>query len=120
MITTIKDIGEIELLNRLKQFMRSGQIDDDIAEIKSSEKNFLINTDLLVEEIHFSEKISTAKDIGWKCISTNVSDLVCSGSDKINSYSVGLVLPPSTEWEWVENLYIGMRNAIQIYNNISE
>ena len=113
MINTIKDIGEIELLNRLSKFMRSGQINDDTAELKLNEKNLLINTDLLVEGIHFSETISTAKDIGWKCISTNVSDLICSGSDKITSYSVGLVLPPKTKWEWVENLYKGMSNAIQ-------
>ena len=112
MITTLKDIGEIELLGRLKKFMRSGQIDDDIAEIKSSKKNLLINTDLLVEDIHFAEKISNAKDIGWKCISTNVSDLICSGSEKIISFSVGLVLPPTTHWEWVEKLYEGMCEAM--------
>ena len=113
MITTIKDIGEIELLNRLKKFMRLGQIDDDIAEINSSKKRLLINTDLLVEEIHFSEKISNAKDIGWKCITTNVSDLICSGSENIISFTVGLVLPPSTNWTWVENLYEGMHEAMQ-------
>ena len=113
MITTIKDIGEIELLNRLKKFMRSGQIDDDIAEIKSSKKKLLINTDLLVEEIHFSEKISNAKDIGWKCITTNVSDLICSGSEKIISFTVGLVLQPSTNLTWVDSLYEGMCEAIQ-------
>ena len=113
MITTIKDIGEIELLNRLKKFMRSGQIDDDIAEIKSSKKKLLINTDLLVEEIHFSEKISNAKDIGWKSITTNVSDLICSGSENIISFNVGLVLPPSTNWAWVENLYKGMCEAME-------
>ena len=113
MITTLKDIGEIELLGRLKKFMRSGQIDDDIAEIKSSKKNLLINTDLLVEKIHFSEEISNPKDIGWKCITTNISDLICSGSENIISFSVGLVLPPSTNWEWVENLYIGMSEAMQ-------
>ena len=113
MITTIKDIGEIELLNRLKKFMRLGQIDDDVAEINSSKKRLLINTDLLVEEIHFSEKISNAKDIGWKCITTNVSDLICSGSENIISFTVGLVLPPSTNWTWVENLYEGMHEAMQ-------
>jgi len=112
-ITTIKDIGEVELLNRLKKFMRLGQIDDDIAEIKSSKKGLLINTDLLVEEIHFSEEISNAKDIGWKCITTNVSDLICSGSENIISFTVGLVLPPSTNWTWVENLYEGMHEAMQ-------
>ena len=112
MITTIKDIGEIELLNRLKKFMRSGQIDDDIAEIKSSKKKLLINTDLLVEGVHFSENISNAKDIGWKCITSNISDLICSGSENIISYNVGLVLPPSTNLKWVENLYSGMSEAM--------
>ena len=113
MKNTIKNIGEIELINHLKKFMRSGQIDDDIAEIKSSKKDLLINTDLLVEGIHFSEKISNAKDIGWKSITTNVSDLICSGSENILSYSVGLVLPPSTHLEWVENLYKGMCEAMK-------
>ena len=76
MKTTIKDLGEIELLNRLKKFMRCGQIDDDIAEINIINKSLLINTDLLVEKVHFSEEISSAKDIGWKCITTNISDLI--------------------------------------------
>tara|TARA_B100000965_G_scaffold190638_1_gene159131 strand:+ start:1074 stop:2060 length:987 start_codon:yes stop_codon:yes gene_type:complete len=112
-ITTIKDIGETELLNRLKKFMRSGQIDDDIAAIKTSKKNLLINTDLIVENIHFSDQISNSRDVGWKSITTNISDLICSGSENIISFSVGLVLPPSTNWEWVENLYIGMSEAMQ-------
>ena len=112
MTTTIKNLGEKELLNRLKKFMRHGQIDDDVAEIKSK-KNMLINTDLLVEKIHFCERVSNAKDIGWKCITTNISDLICSGSVKIISFSVGLVLPPSTTWRWVEELYVGMLEAIQ-------
>jgi thiamine-monophosphate kinase len=111
--TTIKDLGEIELLNRLKRFMRCGQIDDDVAEINTINKSLLINTDLLVDKIHFSEKISNAKDVGWKCITTNISDLICSGSENIISYSVGLVLPPNTHWEWVENLYEGMWEAMQ-------
>ena len=45
MSTTIKDLGEIELLNRLKRFMRFGQIDDDVAEINTINKSLLINTD---------------------------------------------------------------------------
>jgi len=111
--TTIKDLGEIELLNRLKKFMRCGQIDDDVAEINTINKSLLINTDLLVEKIHFSDEISNAKDIGWKCITTNISDLICSGSENIISFTVGLVLPPNTHWKWVENLYEGMWEAMQ-------
>jgi len=111
--TTIKDLGEIELLNRLKRFMRCGQIDDDLAEINTVNQNLLINTDLLVEKVHFSEKISNARDIGWKCITTNISDLICSGSENIICFTVGLVLPPNTHWDWVENLYEGMSEAMQ-------
>ena len=62
MTTTIKDLGEIELLNRLKKYMSYGQIDDDVAEINTKNKSLLINTDLLVEKIHFSDEISNAKD----------------------------------------------------------
>ena len=113
MTTTIKDLGEIELLNRLKKFMRCGQIDDDVAEINTINKSLLINTDLLVEKIHFSDEISNAKDIGWKCITTNISDLICSGSENIISFTVGLVLPPSTNLKWVENLYEGMCEAME-------
>ena len=113
MTTTIKDLGEIELLNRLKKFMRYRQIDDDVAEINTINKSLLINTDLLVEKIHFSDEISNAKDIGWKCITTNISDLICSGSKNIISFTVGLVLPPNTHWKWVENLYEGMWEAMQ-------
>ena len=38
MKTTIKDLGEKELLNRLKKFMSYGQIDDDLAEININNK----------------------------------------------------------------------------------
>ena len=113
MTTTIKDLGEIELHNRLKRFMQPTQIDDDVAEINTINKNLLINTDLLVDKIHFSEQISNAKEIGWKCITTNISDLICSGSDNIISFTVGLVLPANTRWQWVEHLYEGMSEAMQ-------
>ena len=113
MTTTINDLGEIELLNRLKKFMRQGQIDDDVAEINTLNKVLLINNDLLVENIHFSDEISNARDIGWKSITTNISDLICSGSQNIISFTVGLVLPQNTNWRWVENLYEGMKEAMQ-------
>ncbi len=113
MNTTLADVGETELLNRLKKYMRNGQINDDTAEITSIEKKLLINTDLVVENIHFSEVTTTPEDIGWKAIASNVSDLICSGSEKINSFTVGLVLPPHTTLQWVESLYTGMKAAMK-------
>ncbi len=109
----ISDIGETELLNLLKKFMRDGQINDDTAEITSVNQKLLINTDLVVENIHFSKETTTPEDIGWKAIASNVSDLICSGSEQILSFTVGLVLPPNTTLQWVEGLYTGMQAAME-------
>ena len=39
---TLADIGEREIINRLKGFMPSGQTDDDVAEINSPDKKLII------------------------------------------------------------------------------
>tara|TARA_Y100001968_G_scaffold48927_2_gene39278 strand:- start:1882 stop:2907 length:1026 start_codon:yes stop_codon:yes gene_type:complete len=110
---TLSQIGEKELLRRLERFMDAKQIDDDTALIKTCNKNLLINTDVLVEDVHFSKSTTHPEDIGWKAITTNYSDLISSGADEFISISVGLIAPPSTEWNWVEGVYKGMENALQ-------
>ena len=112
---TLADLGEIELLNRIKNFMDIGQIDDDTSLITPSNKSLLINKDILVENVHFSEQTTSAEDIGWKAITSNISDLASSGVGEIISISVGLVAPPSTSWEWVEGVYKGMEQALNKY-----
>ena len=112
---TLGDIGEDEMLNRLKYFLAPNQIDDDTAEINTSFNKQIINTDVLVENVHFSDKTTCPKNIGWKAISTNISDLVSSGSTKVIGVTVGLIAPPETSWEWVENVYEGMNQALSTF-----
>ena len=112
---TLDQIGEKELLKRLKRFMDTGQIDDDTALIKPAGKELLINTDVLVENVHFNENTACAESIGWKAIASNVSDLVASGSDEILSFTIGLVTPPLTDWHWIEGLYKGMNEALNFF-----
>tara|TARA_Y100001968_G_scaffold331912_1_gene388206 strand:+ start:1143 stop:2126 length:984 start_codon:yes stop_codon:yes gene_type:complete len=109
---TLADIGEIEILNRLKKFMDIGQIDDDTALIRIPKKDLVVNTDVLVENVHFTTSKISAKDIGWKAITTNLSDLAASGANGKNFFTVGLIAPNSTKWEWVEGVYEGMQNAL--------
>ena len=75
MIEKLNQIGEREILNRLKKFMPIGQIEDDTAQINPLGAELLINTDVLVEDVHFNHETTSAKDIGWKAITTNYSDL---------------------------------------------
>ena len=110
---TLNQIGEREILNRLKKFMDIGQIDDDTSVIDTNQQKLIINTDVLVEKVHFSEETTFPENIGWKAIAANVSDLISSGSEKIIGITVGLITPPDTEWCWVNGVYKGMQEALE-------
>ena len=104
----LEDIGEKELINRLKKFMPKNQILDDCALIKAKNKNLLVNTDSLVENVHFNETTICPVDLGWKAVVSNISDLLSSGSKKTIGITISLVLPARTEWIWVEELYLSL------------
>ena len=95
--------------------MPSGQVDDDTALINSYGKKILINTDVLVEGIHFSDATTSPEDVGWKAIMANVSDLASSGVEEILGITVGMITPANTQWFWIENLYNGMQKALKKY-----
>ncbi|KGG03312.1 Thiamine-monophosphate kinase [Prochlorococcus marinus str. MIT 9321] len=115
---TIEDIGEKELINRLGKFMPKNQVLDDCALIKSNNNDLLVNNDSLVENIHFNELTICPKDLGWKAVVSNISDLLSSGSKKTIGITVSLILPADTEWIWVEELYKGINKALKNYGGI--
>ena len=108
----LEDIGEKELIKRLAEFMPKNQISDDCAFIKTLNKDLLINTDSLVENVHFSNETISPLDIGWKAVASNVSDLISSGCDKIIGVTIGLVVPSKTDWNWIKDLYKGTNQAL--------
>jgi len=115
---TLEDIGEKELINRLGKFMPKNQASDDCALIKTRNENLLVNTDSLVENIHFNDITICPKDLGWKAVVSNISDLLSSGSRKTIGITINLILPPETEWIWVEKLYKGFNKALKEYGGV--
>ena len=111
----LKDIGEKELINRLGKFMPKNQVSDDCALIKAKNNNLLINNDSLVENVHFNDITICPKDLGWKAVISNISDLLSSGSKKIIGITISLILPAKTEWIWIEELYKGINQALKEY-----
>ena len=114
----LEDIGEKELINRLGKFMPKNQISDDCALIKTKNENLLVNTDSLVENVHFNDITIRPADLGWKAVVSNISDLLSSGSKKTIGIMISLVLPPKTEWIWVEELYKGINKALKEYGGM--
>jgi len=114
----LEDIGEKELINRLGTFMPKNQVSDDCALIKTKNENLLVNTDSLVENVHFNDITICAGDLGWKAVVSNISDLLSSGSKKTIGITISLVLPARTELIWVEELYKGINKALKEYGGI--
>ena len=104
----LEDIGEKELINRLGKFMPKNQVSDDCALIKTKNDNLLINTDSLVENVHFNDITICPEDLGWKAVVSNISDLLSSGSKKTIGITISLILPARTEWIWIEELYLSL------------
>ena len=98
--------------------MPKNQISDDCALIKTKNENLLVNTDSLVENVHFNDTIICPVDLGWKAVVSNISDLLSSGSKKTIGITISLVLPSKTEWIWVEDLYKGINKALKEYGGI--
>ena len=111
----LEDIGEKELIKRLAEFMPKNQTSDDCAFVKPNNKNLLINTDSLVENVHFNNDTISALDIGWKAVASNVSDLISSGCSKIIGINIGLVVPPKTDWNWIKDLYTGINQSLEYF-----
>ncbi len=78
----------------------------------------VVNTDVLVEDIHFSDATTAAVDVGWRAAAANLSDLAAMGCTEVVGLTVGLVAPASTPWSWVEGVYGGLREALETYGGV--
>jgi len=117
--TTLADLGEWELIRRLAAFAPAGQFNDDAAVLAiEGEGPLVVNTDVLVEGIHFSDSTTAAADVGWRAAAANLSDLAAMGCSEVVGLTVGLVAPASTTWQWVEGVYGGLSEALARYGGV--
>ncbi|MEB3201053.1 MAG: thiamine-phosphate kinase [Synechococcaceae cyanobacterium] len=112
---TLADLGEWELIRRLGRFAPAGQFADDAALLPHADTAgapLVINTDVLVEGLHFSDATTAAEDVGWRAAAANLSDLAAMGCEEALGLTVGLVAPSRTSWAWVEGVYRGLAAAL--------
>jgi len=110
---SLAELGEWGLLERIAHFAPPGQLDDDAALLAERGGAVLvINTDVLVEGVHFSEATMGPADLGWRAAAANLSDLAAMGCREVIGLTVGLVAPPATRWAWVESVYRGLSQAL--------
>ncbi|MEB3305948.1 MAG: thiamine-phosphate kinase [Cyanobacteriota bacterium] len=115
---TLADLGEWELIRRLGAFAPPGQFADDAAVLNHGGERagqLVVNTDVLVEGVHFSDATTGPADVGWRAAAANLSDLAAMGCTEVVGLTVALVAPASTSWAWVEGVYEGLHQALAVH-----
>lgn len=117
-MTTVKEIGEQGLLKRLKRYCPPEIIGDDAAVLETdSNKNLVVTTDMLVDEVHFSDRTTSPQDVGWRATAANLSDLAAMGASPLG-ITVSLGLQGDVPVDWVESLYEGLSHCLQTYSTM--
>jgi len=83
---------------------------DDSAVVAAPDARFTVTTDTMVEGQDFKLDWSSAYDLGYKAIASNVADVAAMGA-KPTSLVVALICRPSTEIEWLESFADGLRDG---------
>jgi thiamine-monophosphate kinase len=111
----IRDLGEQGLLQLIQPYCLPNTIGDDGAIVKPIFGcELVVTTDVLVDGVHFSDRTTTAFDVGWRSVAANLSDLAAMGATPLG-ITVGLSLPPDLPVVWLKQLYTGMQACLERY-----
>jgi thiamine-monophosphate kinase len=120
----VSELGEFGLIDLLAKMIADAQshqsalhqpvvgIGDDAAAWHSDAETQLATVDSLIQDIHFSLSTISWKELGWKSLAVNLSDIAAMGGVPEHAL-VSLALPEDTEVEDVAALYEGMIELAQ-------
>lgn len=85
-------------------------IGDDTAVLQLPlDQPLLVSTDMLVEGVHFSNRLS-AHAVGWKSLAVNLSDIAAMGGIPA-FYLLSVGLPPETPTTWITDFFTGLSDC---------
>jgi thiamine-monophosphate kinase len=100
--------GIRERLRGTSEARLSVGIGDDAAAWQPSRSNrSVITTDALVEGVHFTRAVMSARDAGWRALASNLSDVAAMGARPALA-TVALGFPPDTDPAWLLEAYDGI------------
>ena len=121
----VSDIGEFGLIELVQQWTGAGQAvkdsgigesyrlavpnGDDAAAITfpTAPITELYTTDTMVDGIHFTTATTPWRDLGWKAIASNISDVAAMGGEPVAAL-ITLGLPPDALVSDIQEMYRGM------------
>ncbi|HYM16593.1 MAG TPA: thiamine-phosphate kinase [Dehalococcoidia bacterium] len=113
----VRDLGEFGLIERLSRALGApaderlvAGIGDDAAVWRSGGGFTVATTDTMVAGVHFLPGVVAWRDVGWKAMAVNVSDIAAMGATPSFAL-VTLCLPPGTPVGQIDELYVGLREC---------
>ena len=129
----ISDLGEFGLIELIRQWTQRsvpgagargdnpayriavGNGDDAAAaELLRTPLTELYTTDTMVDGAHFTARTTPWRDLGWKALASNISDIAAMGGQPALAL-VTLGLPPATPVDNIRELYAGMNEIAAAY-----
>jgi len=117
----LADLGEFAFIRRITEnciCRPEGVVlgpGDDAAAVKGQEGDVLLmTTDLLVERVHFRREWMTGRQVGYKAMAVNLSDIAAMGGiarEALVSWAVAGL----EDLAYLEEIYAGMRALAQQY-----
>lgn len=121
METEISSLGEFGLIDRLTKDLPAVNastvkaVGDDAAVLRpQADRDLLVTTDLLLENVHFDLTYVPLKHLGYKAAVVNFSDIYAMGGTPAQ-ITVSLGISGRFTVEHIEELYAGIRLACEVY-----
>jgi thiamine-monophosphate kinase len=117
----VSELGEFGLIDRLRAALPESPSDrlivgigDDGAAWCGGTGCTIATTDTMVVGVHFLPGSVDWRDVGWKALAVNISDIAAMGGTPAFAL-VTLCLPPDTRVAAVDALYEGLRECADAY-----
>ncbi len=116
------ELGEFGLIDLIAELVGKSSRDefimgigDDASVWRADSAVQIGTTDVLIQDVHFTLDIASWRDLGWKALAINISDIAAMGG-KPGYALVSLGLPPETELDSVVELYRGLMEIAATYD----
>lgn len=111
----LTDLGEFAFIDRIAPGCEQGDsarvvrgIGDDAAVVEVPGGLLVLTTDMLIERVHFLRDTISPRQLGYKALAVNLSDIAAMGAVPHEAL-VSIAIPPTVSVEELDALYDGMK-----------